>query len=54
MVDDSIENMIKLGATVYVSVDLGSTDTKYVETKYKTIEKTSQFIIIDLTKQIQQ
>lgn len=53
VVDDSIENIIKLGATVYVSVDLGSPDTKYVESKYKTLEKTSQFIIIDLTKQIQ-
>ena len=52
VVDDSIENIIKLGATVYVSVNLGSGDTKYVEGKYKTIEKTSQYIIIDLTKLI--
>ncbi|MCX6705577.1 MAG: glycosyltransferase family 39 protein [Candidatus Woesebacteria bacterium] len=50
VVDDSIENIIKLGATVYVSVNLGSGDTKYVEAKFKTIEKTSQYIIIDLTK----
>ncbi len=52
VVDDSIENIIKLGATVYVSVNLGSGDTKYVEGKYKTIEKTSQYIVIDLTKLI--
>ncbi len=50
VVDDSIENIIKLGATVYVSVNLGSGDTKYVEEKFKTIEKTAQYIIIDLTK----
>lgn len=52
VVDDSIENIVKLGATVYVSANLGSGDTKYVEAKYKTIEKTSQYIIVDLTKQI--
>jgi len=52
VVDDSIENIIKLGATTYVSVDLGSADTKYVEAKFKTIEKTSQYIVVDLTKQI--
>ena len=52
VVNDSIENIIKLGATVYVSVNLGSGDTKYVEGKYKTIEKTSQYIVIDLTKLI--
>ena len=50
VVDDSIENMIKMGAGYYVSVNLGSTDTKYVEAKYNTIEKTSQYIIVDLTK----
>jgi len=52
VVNDSIENIIKLGATVYVSVNLGSADTKYVEAKYKTLEKTSQYIILDLTKKI--
>ena len=52
VVDDSFENIIKLGATTYVSVNLGSGDTKYVEAKYKTIEKTSQYIIVDLTKLI--
>jgi hypothetical protein len=52
VVNDSIENIIKLGATVYVSVNLGSADTKYVESRYKTIEKTSQYIILDLTKKI--
>lgn len=52
VVDDSIENIIKLGATTYVSVDLGSGDTKYVEAKYQTLEKTSQYIVVDLTKEI--
>jgi 4-amino-4-deoxy-L-arabinose transferase-like glycosyltransferase len=52
VVDDSIENIIKLGASYYVSVDLGSADTKYVEAKYITVEKTSQYIVVDLTKKI--
>ncbi len=52
VVDDSIENIIKLGATVYVSANLGSPDTKYVEAKYKTLEKTSQYIVVDLTKPV--
>ena len=50
VVDDSFENIIKLGANFYVSVNLGSADTKYVEGRYKTLEKTSQYILVDLTK----
>ena len=49
-VDDSIENIIKKGASYYVSVDLGSSDTKYVVSKYQMLEKTDQYIVIDLTK----
>ncbi len=47
-VDDSIENIIKKGASFYASVDLGSPDTRLVESEYKTLEKTDKFIIIDL------
>ena len=46
--DDSIDNIITKGAGYYVSVDLGSPDTKLVESKFKTIEKTNKYIIIDL------
>jgi len=52
VIDDSVENIIKMGASIYVSVNLESGDTKYIETKYKTIEKSSQYIIVDLTKEI--
>jgi len=53
-VDDSFENIIKKGASYYVSVDLGSPDTKYVTAKYKTIAKTDQYIIVDLHESIKQ
>jgi hypothetical protein len=48
VIDSSIENIISEGASYYVSVDLGSADTKMIESKYKTIEKTDKFIIINL------
>jgi hypothetical protein len=50
VIDDSIDNMIKQGADFYVSVDLGSADTKMIASKFTTIEKTSDYIIIDLRK----
>lgn len=53
-VDDSFENIIKKGASYYVSVDLGSTDTKYVAARYKTIAKTDQYLIVDLRKTLKQ
>jgi hypothetical protein len=51
-VDNSIDNIIKEGADFYVSVDLGSADTKMIESRFKTIEKNDKFIIIDLGKHI--
>ncbi len=51
-VEDSIDNIIARGASYYVSVDLGSADTKMVESRFKTIEKTDKFIIIDLKESI--
>ena len=47
-IEDSVDNIIKRGASYYVSVDLGSADTKMIKAKYKTIEKTDKYIIIDL------
>lgn len=49
-VDDSIENIISNGADYYVSVDLSNSDTKLVESRFTTIEKTDKYIIIDLHK----
>jgi len=48
-IDDSIDNIIKKGASYYVSVNLGSADTKMISGRFKTIEKTDKYIIIDLT-----
>lgn len=51
-IDDSIDHIIEKGADYYVSVDLGSSDTKMIELRFKTIEKTSRYIIIDLHQTI--
>lgn len=48
VVDNSIDNIIKEGASYYVSVDLNSADTKMIEARFKTVEKTGKFIIINL------
>jgi hypothetical protein len=48
VIDDSVDNIIKKGADYYVSVDLGSADTKMIEAQFKTIEKTDKYIVIDL------
>lgn len=47
-IDDSIDNIIQKGASYYVSVDLASADTKMIEARFKTVEKTAKYIIIDL------
>ena len=47
-IDDSIDNIIEKGAGYYVSTDLGSADTKMIEGRFKTVEKTSKYIIMDL------
>ncbi len=53
-IDNSIDKIIEEGADYYASVDLGSADTKMIEKRFKTIEKTSKFIIIDLHSPIKQ
>ena len=50
VIDTSVEQIIKRGASYYVSVSLNDTDTKMIEAKYETVEKTASYIIIDLTK----
>jgi len=47
-VDDSFDNLIKKGASYYVSVNLGDKDTLELEGKYQVLVKTDQFIIIKL------
>ncbi len=51
-IDDSIDNIISRGADYYVSVDLGSKDTKMIEGRFKTIEKTDRYLIIDLHSEL--
>ena len=51
-IDDSIDNLIKEGADYYVTVDQGSSDTKMIESRFKTIKKTDRYLIIDLHKPI--
>jgi 4-amino-4-deoxy-L-arabinose transferase-like glycosyltransferase len=50
VIDSSIDTIIKEGASYYVSVDLGSADTKMIESRFKTVEKTDKYIIIDLLR----
>lgn len=49
VLDNSIDNIIEEGATYFASVDLGSKDTVMIASRFKTIEKTDKYIIIDLT-----
>lgn len=51
-VDDSIDGLIKRGATHYVSLDLGSFDTVNFSKRFTTVQKTNKFIILDLLKEI--
>jgi hypothetical protein len=43
----SIDDMIKLGATHYVSVNFDE-DTKRVMAKYPILEKTERYVIVEL------
>lgn len=47
-VDNSIDNIIKQGASYYVSVDLNSQDTKDFAKRFKTLVKTDKYIILKL------
>jgi len=52
-VDNSIDNIIKRGASYYVSVNLNDTDTKMIESRFTTVEKTDRYVIVDLTSPLQ-
>ncbi len=47
-VDDSFDNLIRKGASYYVSVNLGDKDTLNLEKKYPVLVKNDQYIIIKL------
>lgn len=49
-VDDSFDNLIKKGASYYVSVNLGDKDTIYISSHYRVLEKTDKYLIADLTQ----
>ena len=49
-IDNSIDNIIEEGADYYVSVNLGSADTKVIMGRFTIVEKNDKFIIVDLTK----
>lgn len=51
-VDNSIDNIIKEGASYYVSVNLRSADTINFEKRFKTVEKTKSYIILNLREPI--
>ena len=51
-IDNSIDNIIEEGADYYTSVNLDSKDTKMIEARFKTVEKTNKFVIIDLKSPI--
>ncbi len=50
--DSSIDNIIDRGADYYVSLNLGDSDTKMIESRFKTVEKTDKYIIIDLGQRL--
>lgn len=52
VIDDSLDNIIKKGAKYYVSVSLSDPDTLMVLSRFQVLERTSQFVIVDLTKPI--
>ena len=52
-IDNSIDKIIEEGASYYVSVDLGSPDTKMISSRFTTIEKTDKYIIINLREPLE-
>jgi hypothetical protein len=47
-IDDSVDKIIERGADYYVSVNLGSADTKMIESRFKIIKETGKYVIVDL------
>ena len=48
--DSSIDELIKRGATYYVSVNYGDKDTSEAMERFGVVEKTDKYVIVDLTK----
>lgn len=51
-IDDSIDRIIEKGADYYVSVNLGDADTQMITNRFKTLERTNNYVIADLHKPI--
>lgn len=52
IVTTSIEEMIKMGADYYVSINKNDADTNNFKQKYKILEETDNYIILELNKPI--
>jgi len=52
IVDNSFDYLITKGADYYVSINLGDADTQYVSKRFKVVEKTDRYIILDLHQEI--
>lgn len=48
VVEESFDQVIAKGASFYVSVNFNDPDTKYVMGKYKVLEKTDKYVVVDL------
>lgn len=51
-IDDSIDRIIEKGADYYVSVNIGDADTQMVLKRFKTLERTDNYVIVDLHQPI--
>lgn len=49
-IDDSIDNIIKKGASYYVSVNQGDSDTQMIVKRFTVVEKTDSYVIVNLLK----
>ena len=52
VVDETFDEMVARGAQYFVAVNFADPDVAYVEKNYKVLEKTTQYIIADLTQKI--
>jgi hypothetical protein len=50
VVEDSIDKLIERGAQYYVNVNFADPDIKMLQSRFKTIETNSTFVLIDLTQ----
>jgi hypothetical protein len=46
--DDSIDNIIKKGASFYVSVNIGDKNTQAIMKRFKVVEKTDKYVVVNL------